>query len=134
MGKFNTQFVQAYAEELPMKEETADVVISNGVINLCPDKQQVFNEIFRILKPGGKLQIADVLLQRPVSENAKNRVHLWTTCVAGGLLEEEYTAILEMTGFRNIRIADAYDVFGGAPVASSAAQFDAKGYNIYEEK
>lgn len=130
----NVQFLHAQAEFLPIEDETVDVVISNGAINLCPDKETIFDEIFRILKPGGRLQIADVLLQRPVSTAAKDRVHLWTTCVAGGLLEAEYRDVLELAGFQRIQIGNAYDVFGGAPVASSAAQFDARGYNIYAEK
>lgn len=130
----NARFTQAFAEQLPFDNETTDVVISNGVINLCPNKSKVFQEIFRILRPGGRLQIADVLLKHPVSEAAKDRVHLWTTCVAGGLLETEYVEILQSVGFRNIQILDVYDVFGSAPVASSAAKFQAKGYNIYAEK
>lgn len=131
---FNAQFIQAHAESLPLAGNYADMVISNGVINLCPDKQAVFDEIYRVLRPGGRLQIADVLLKRPVSEQSKDHVHLWTTCVAGGLLREEYEQILRTAGFRNIRIMDAYDVFRDAPVASSAASFEAKGYNIYAEK
>lgn len=130
----NTHFFNAYAEMLPLPDNYADVVISNGVINLCPDKQAVFSEIYRILRSGGRLQIADVLLKRPVAETAKDRVHLWTTCVAGGLLQDEYVEILRQAGFKNIRIKDAYDVFRDAPVASSAAHFEAKGYNIYAEK
>lgn len=134
MLALNTHFMNAYAEMLPIPDAYADVVTSNGAINLCPDKSAVFSEIYRVLRPGGRLQIADVLLKRPVAETAKDRVHLWTTCVAGGLLQDEYTEILRQAGFKNIQIQDAYDVFKDAPVASSAANFEAKGYNIYAEK
>lgn len=130
----NTRFIQAFAEVLPLPDGFADIVMSNGVINLCADKEQVFSEIFRVLRPGGRLQIADVLLQRPVPEGAKDRVHLWTSCVAGGLLINEYIDIVRNAGFSNVCVMEAFDVFRDAPVASSAANFDAKGYNVYAEK
>jgi SAM-dependent methyltransferase len=72
------EFRQGYLEQLPVEDEWADVVISNGVINLCPDKGATFREIHRVLKPGGRLQIADILVSRPVSNAAKQRIDLWT--------------------------------------------------------
>jgi SAM-dependent methyltransferase len=72
------EFRQGYLEQLPVEDEWADVVISNGVINLCPDKGVTFREIHRVLKPGGRLQIADILVSRPVSNSAKQRIDLWT--------------------------------------------------------
>jgi SAM-dependent methyltransferase len=72
------EFRQGYLEQLPIEDEWADVVISNGVINLCPDKGVTFREIHRVLKPGGRLQIADILVSRPVSNAAKQRIDLWT--------------------------------------------------------
>jgi SAM-dependent methyltransferase len=71
-------FRQGYLEQLPVEDGWADVVISNGVINLCPDKGATFREIHRVLKPGGRLQIADILVSRPVSNAAKQRIDLWT--------------------------------------------------------
>ena len=65
-------------EELPVEDGWADVVISNGAINLCPDKETAFREVNRVLKPGGRLQIADILVSRPVSDSAKQRIDLWT--------------------------------------------------------
>jgi arsenite methyltransferase len=130
----NTRFILAYAHHIPLPDHYADLIISNGVINLIPDKSLVFQEMFRLLKPGGRIQIADVLLDAPVSPLAKDRVHLWTTCVAGGLLHHEYLDLLKEAGFTHIEIRDAYPVFDDAPVASSAYKFGAKGYNIYAEK
>jgi arsenite methyltransferase len=130
----NTQFIQAQAESIPLKQDSIDLIISNGVINLCPDKHLVFSEMYRIIKPGGHIQLADVLLKYPVSEMAKERTHLWTTCVAGGMLMDEYSAIIQSAGFSNIKITESYDVFKDAPVASSAASFEAKGYNIIAQK
>ncbi|HEX2909831.1 MAG TPA: methyltransferase domain-containing protein [Chloroflexia bacterium] len=72
------EFRQGYAEALPVEDEWADVVISNGVINLCPDKLSVFREMYRVLKPGGRLQIGDILVQKAVPESAKSQIDLWT--------------------------------------------------------
>ena len=74
----NIEFKEALAEELPVPDGWADVVISNGVVNLCPDKPRVFGEFLRILKPGGRLQIADILVAKPVPEEAKTEIELWT--------------------------------------------------------
>ena len=74
----NIEFKEALAEELPVPDGWADVVISNGVVNLCPDKPRVFAELLRILKPAGRLQIADILVDKPVPEEAKSEIDLWT--------------------------------------------------------
>ncbi len=134
MNAFNTRFYNTDATSMPLSNHFADMVISNGVINLIPEKKEVFNEIFRILKPGGKLQIADVLLSKEVPVKSRDRVHLWTTCVAGGLLVEDYIAIMSNAGFCKIEVLYSYDVFRDAPISSSASHFGAKGYNIYAEK
>jgi SAM-dependent methyltransferase len=78
MGATNVEFVEAEAERLPFADESFDVVISNGVIDLVPDKDAVFAEIFRVLHPGGRIQIADVTIQNPVSEEGRRNIDLWT--------------------------------------------------------
>lgn len=78
MGAANITFKQGLLEELPVDDGWADVVISNGVFNLCADKQQVFNEAFRVLRPGGVLQFADIANGNSVPEEARNNVDLWT--------------------------------------------------------
>jgi SAM-dependent methyltransferase len=78
MGAGNVEFVEAEAERLPFAEESFDVVISNGVIDLIPDKDAVFSELYRVLKPGGRLQIADITIQQPVSEEGRRNIDLWT--------------------------------------------------------
>jgi arsenite methyltransferase len=77
-GLENVEFHQSYAEELPVPDGWADVVISNGVLNLMPDKAAVLDEMVRVLKPDGRLQIGDILVQKPVPESAKRKIDLWT--------------------------------------------------------
>jgi arsenite methyltransferase len=78
MGLDNVTFIEADAERLPFDDGSFDVVISNGVIDLIPDKDAVFSEIYRVLVPGGRVQIADITIQRPVSEEGKKNIDLWT--------------------------------------------------------
>jgi arsenite methyltransferase len=77
-GLANVTIVEGSAEELPFESESFDVVISNGVIDLIPDKEAVFSELARVLRPGGRIQLADVTIQRPVSEEGKRNIDLWT--------------------------------------------------------
>jgi len=78
MGAGHVEFVQGDAEQLPFAAESFDVVISNGVIDLIPDKDAVFSELFRVLRRGGRIQIADVTIQHPVSEDGRRNIDLWT--------------------------------------------------------
>jgi len=78
MGATNVEFVESEAERLPFADGSFDIVISNGVIDLVPDKDAVFSELFRVLTPGGRLQIADVTIQNPVSEEGRRNIDLWT--------------------------------------------------------
>ena len=78
MGLTNVEFVEGEAERLPFPDESFDVIISNGVIDLIPDKDAVFSELHRVLVPAGRLQIADVTIQNPVSEEGKRNIDLWT--------------------------------------------------------
>jgi arsenite methyltransferase len=78
LGARNAEFIEGEIEHLPLADESIDVVISNGVVDLVPDKDAVFAEIFRVLRPGGRLQIADVTIQNPVSEEGRRNIDLWT--------------------------------------------------------
>jgi SAM-dependent methyltransferase len=78
MGLGHVEFMEGLIETMPIDDASVDVVISNGVINLCPDKEQVFSEIHRVLKPGGRVQFADIANGAPVPESAKQNVDLWT--------------------------------------------------------
>jgi ubiquinone/menaquinone biosynthesis C-methylase UbiE len=76
-GLENIEFREGHAEAIPVEDSWADVVISNGVLNLCPDKLAVLTEVHRVLKPGGRIQMADISVQKPVGENAKRNIDLW---------------------------------------------------------
>jgi arsenite methyltransferase len=78
IGATNVEFRKGYLEEIPVEDASVDVVISNGVINLCPDKVAVWEEIYRILKPGGRVQISDIIVGKEVPEAAKENIDLWT--------------------------------------------------------
>jgi ubiquinone/menaquinone biosynthesis C-methylase UbiE len=78
MGAGNVTFVEGEIEHLPFADTSFDVVISNGVIDLVPDKDAVFAELYRVLAPGGRMQIADVTIQNPVSEEGRRKIDLWT--------------------------------------------------------
>ena len=131
----NVEFRSGYLEELPVADSTIDLVISNGVLNLCPDKPAVLREAFRVLKPGGRLQFSDIVVTREVPADAKADVALWTGCIAGATSETELLAMLAAAGFTEIAVAEQrYDVFGGAPSASSAAEFGTQGVNVFARK
>jgi SAM-dependent methyltransferase len=78
VGATNLEFRQGLAETLPVADRSADVVISNGVINLCPDKEAVYHEVYRVLRPGGRIQIADIVVGKPLPQDAKEDIALWT--------------------------------------------------------
>jgi arsenite methyltransferase len=100
-------------ENLPVTDESIDVVISNGVINLSPDKHQVFDEIYRVLKPGGQLFLADVIVQRELTLEARSNPDIWAACIGGALVEHELSQIAIDTGFEDGRIVERFNCFMG---------------------
>jgi arsenite methyltransferase len=78
MGFEHVEVLSGYAEDLPLPDAVADVLISNGVVNLCPDKQAVFREMYRVLKPGGRIQVGDILVHVEVPQEAKDDIELWS--------------------------------------------------------
>lgn len=100
-GILNVEFRQGQAENLPVADSTIDVILSNCVINLCEDKGQVFHEAFRVLKPGGRLEVSDVVTDRPFPTEA--RTSDWAGCVSGALPEQEYLDLVAQAGFTGIK-------------------------------
>ena len=101
-GLDNVEFRLGEIEYLPVPDASVDVVLSNCVINLSPDKPQVWHEIFRVLKPGGKLAVSDLALLKPLPDNVREMAAALVGCVAGAVLVEETRAMLEKTGFTSI--------------------------------
>jgi SAM-dependent methyltransferase len=133
-GLHNVDFQLGDLEALPITDGWADVVISNGVLNLVPQKDLALGEMFRVLRRGGRIQLADIVLDRPVPSESKADVSLWTGCIAGGLPESELLTVIEEAGFRDVEIRRGADVFGGAPQDSSAAEFGTVGAGIVARK
>lgn len=129
-GIANIEFREGLLESLPVPSGWADVVISNGVLNLVPDKAAALAEMFRVLRPGGRLQAADIVLERPVDGSARSDVSLWTGCIAGGLLADELRALVSGAGFVEVEVVRGEDVFSGAPQHSNAAAFGTRGAGI----
>jgi len=118
VGATNVEFRLGEIEHLPLAADSVDVVISNCVINLSPDKDQVFREAFRVLRPGGRLQVSDIVWTKPVPESVRGDMEQWAGCIAGALLESDYVAKIEAAGFTSVTSsARAYD--GGRGIASA---------------
>jgi arsenite methyltransferase len=98
-GIKNIEFIVAEIENLPQKDNTVDIIITNCVINLTPDKSAAFKEAFRVLKPGGKLYLSDIVLLKELSEKQKNDEDLLAGCVAGALLKNDYLNKIKGVGF-----------------------------------
>jgi arsenite methyltransferase len=103
-GVLNVEFLKGYIEDIPLGDETVDVVTSNCVINLSESKEDVLKEAYRVLKKGGRLAIADIVELKEVPDEIKKDIQLWVGCVAGALGVEEYGRLLQKAGFKDIEI------------------------------
>jgi arsenite methyltransferase len=100
-GVENVEFLKGEIESIPLPDNSVDLIISNCVINLSGDKQKVLAEAFRVLKPGGRFAVSDVVVRGEVPEEVKKSVELWIGCVAGALEEQEFVRLLKQVGFEN---------------------------------
>lgn len=100
----NVEFRKGDIEKLPIEDNSVDVVISNCVINLAPDKQKVFKEAYRVLKPNGRLMVSDVVLLKLLPEEIKNNSELFVGCVSGAILKQDYLKLMEQVGFTDITV------------------------------
>lgn len=101
-GVENVEFLKGDIEDIPLPDASVDVIISNCVINLSADKSQVLREAYRVLRPGGRFAVSDIVSQGPLGKAARASMKLWSECVAGALEESEYRAKLEDAGFEGI--------------------------------
>ena len=135
-GATNVEFLKGDIEHIPLPDNSVDVIISNCVINLSSDKPRVLREAFRVLKPGGRFAVSDVVVRGAVPAEIRRSVELWVGCVAGALEEDEYRRYLTAAGFADIsvepwriyRVEDAREILtsAGIDVDTAAAQTDGK--------
>jgi SAM-dependent methyltransferase len=105
-GVANAEFRLGEIEHLPVADRSVDAVISNCVINLSPEKAQVFREVRRVLRPGGRLVVSDLVWERPVSSDLRARVDALCGCVAGASLKPDYLRLIEDAGFRDVEVLE----------------------------
>jgi arsenite methyltransferase len=108
VGADNVEFRLGEIEHLPVADNTVDVIISNCVVNLSPDKPQVFREAYRVLKPGGRLAVSDIVTDGPLPDAIKNDLAAWAGCVAGALDVADYVAAIEAAGFVDVELVPVY--------------------------
>ena len=102
----NVEFKLGDIEKLPVEDNSVDVIISNCVVNLSPDKKKVFGEAFRVLKPGGRLMISDIVLLKELPDFIKNSIEAYVGCVSGAVLKDEYIEAIKKAGFEQVKIVD----------------------------
>jgi len=106
-GKYtNIEFRLGEIEKLPVENNSIDIVISNCVINLSPDKEKVFKEAFRVLKPGGRLMVSDIVLLKELPESVKNSSEAYVGCIAGAILKKDYIGAAKKAGFKKLKVVD----------------------------
>lgn len=117
-GAGHVQVHEGNAESIPLPDASVDVVTSNGVLNLVPDKPRAFAEIARVLRPGGRVQISDICLENPVSDKSRNDPKLWAECVVGAVVEADYLALLGAAGIA-AEVIRRQDYFSGSVSADT---------------
>lgn len=118
----NVEFRQGYLEDLPVADNTVDVIISNCVINLAPDKSRVFAEAFRVLKPGGKFAVSDIVTDGPLPQSMKQSLSAWAGCVAGAVDAKDYIHMMEAVGFTDVSITPVF--FEKETIDSAISEID----------
>jgi len=105
-GFSQVSYLEGYLEKVPSEDERFDVVISNGVINLAPEKYKVFKEMARVLKPGGRMSISDIVTEVQLSESITCNTNLWAACIGGAMQQDKYKSAIEKAGLRIEKIQD----------------------------
>jgi SAM-dependent methyltransferase len=110
-GYGNVEFRLGEIERLPLQDESVDAIISNCVINLSPDKSKVFREAHRVLKPGGRLTISDIVSERALPDEIKNNPDAWACCIGGALQQQEYLEKIKEAGFEDVHIVSSKEFY-----------------------
>lgn len=118
IGATHVHPIEGNAEEIPLPNASVDVVTSNGVLNLVPDKPRAFSEIARVLRPGGRLQVADIALENPVSEKSRADPKLWAECLVEVVIECDYVLMLRDAGL-DVEVIGRHDYFSGSVSADT---------------
>jgi len=134
-GVTNVEFLKGEIESIPLPDNSVDVIISNCVINLSADKDRVLREAFRVLKPGGRFAVSDVVVRGPVPAEIRRNIELWVGCIAGALQESEYRDKLGAAGFRDVEVdpwriydvKDAREFLAGTGIDVDAIAPEAEG-------
>ena len=113
-GATNVEPFEGNADAIPLPDASVDVVTSNGVLNLVPDKRAAAREIFRVLRSGGRVQIADIVLRKDASDACRERPELWAECVVGATLETDYLDLFRSAGLVNVEVLSSQDYFAGS--------------------
>jgi arsenite methyltransferase len=115
MGAANVRVLEGNAEEIPLPDASVDVVTTNGVLNLVPDKARAVTEIARVLRPGGAVQVSDIVLSETPSEACRSQPELWAECIVGATREDEYLDLFRRAGLEEPEILSRLDYFAHAP-------------------
>jgi ubiquinone/menaquinone biosynthesis C-methylase UbiE len=134
-GIDNTKFVKGYIEQLPFENHHFDVVISNGVINLSAEKEQVFSEIVRVLKPGGRLAIADIVTEKQLTDAIICNTSLWAACIGGAAQKDSYQHMISSAGLtiQMVKVNDQYQ-FLSKSAQGATEQFGVKSISLLAQK
>ena len=134
-GHTTVRFLQGYLEEAPVEDGWADVVVSNGVINLCDDKKTVFGEVARMLAPQGRMAISDIVTERQLTEAIVCDVNLWASCIGGAMQQDDYRAAIEAAGLevREVRENPQY-LFLSDSAQGATATFGVKSISVLAVK
>jgi ubiquinone/menaquinone biosynthesis C-methylase UbiE len=133
LGTTNVEVLEGNAEAIPLADGSVDVVTSNGMLNLVPDKLAAVREMRRVLRPGGRVQIADIVIRLPVTQDCATDPKLWAECVVGATVDEDYLRLFRDAGFDEVTLLRDYDYFANSPNADTreiAGRFGARAVEI----
>jgi arsenite methyltransferase len=130
-GYHNVEFRLGEMEKLPVGDESVDVIISNCVINLSPDKSKVFQEAYRVLKPKGRLTVSDIVSEGALSSEIKNDLNAWACCIGGALEQQEYLEKIKKAGFEDVQVVSSKEFYiegGGSQALGKLLSVTVKAY------